>query len=352
MRPLFLSICLILSLSACAKPSLDYSVAAPEIVETEAQRQERMVEMARYGTRAERGTVSPSTRLPMIQRLTAVAERVLISAAPYCGNNIIQGYPVSVGTPDNGYAIVINAAGDLRPGDRIIDVDGNGAPRGRMAFEALGNYGGMQAAAGQPLRITALRGNQQIRTTYTPVPVCRMEVVLEDNNTWNAYADGKQIHVERKLMRDLSNDDELAFVLAHELSHNLLGHVGKSQQNVLVGAAAGMVIESIVSAAGGGNLGGSIAKAGAMAGQMTYSKEFEREADYVGMYILANTGYDLDAGPRVARAIARQDARSIRYASSHPSSAERAASLNATINEIDDKMRTNQPLVPNHATKK
>lgn len=348
MRLTIKTLCILGILSGCATPSVGYTVAPPEAVESEARRQEQMVRWGHNGL-DDPAPVSPSTRLPMIQRLNAVAERVLISAAPYCGNNRMAAYPVSVGSPDRGPPVVVNAADPLHPGDRVLGVDGQAVPGGLQGFEALSVYGGRKAGSGQPVTLTVQRGRQQFDATYAPISACNFDVVLEDNRMWNAYADGRTIHVEKTLMRDLTNDDELAFVLAHELSHNLLGHVGKQQQNTMAGAAAGLAIEAIIAGLGGGNMSGDIARAGAGVGGMTYGREFEREADYVGLYILATTGYDLNAAPRVARAIARQDARTIRYASSHPSSAERAASLISTIHEIESKARTGQPLTPNLA---
>ena len=333
----------LLLLSACATPSTAYTVAPPDVVEREARMQEYMM----HTGQRDRAEPSLSSRLPAIQRLTAVAERVLISAAPYCGNRLMPAYPVSAGTPDNGPPVVINAADPLLPGDRIVALDGQPVPYGKQGFVWLARNGGGKAHSGQPITLTVRRGTQTLNSTYATVPACNYDVVLEDNGQWNAYADGRKLHVELRLMQDLRNDDDLAFVLAHELSHNILGHVGKQQQNAMAGAAAGLAIEAILSGFGGGQMNGDMVRTGAGIAGMGYSQDFEREADYVGLYILANTGYDLYAGPRVARAIARQDARSIRNSSSHPTSSDRAASLITTIGEIESKARSGQPLVPN-----
>jgi hypothetical protein len=340
----------VLLVGGCAAPSTAYTVAPPQAVAMEAQNQEQMIQRGKNGSRGlDRGVPSLSARLPEDQRLGAIAERIMIAASPYCGNQLTGAYAVSVGTPDNGPPVVINAAEPLAPGDRIMAMDGQEVPYGRRGFSFLNQRGGAKASSGQPLQLTAQRGGQVIEATYAPVSACALPVVLENNNQWNAYADGEAVHIERRLLNDLSNDDDLAFTIAHEFSHNLLSHVQKQQQNVMAGAAIGLGIEAILAGSTGGRMSGDITKTAASMGGLTYSQEFEREADYVGLYILANAGYDLEAGPRVARRIARQDPRAIRYASSHPSSADRAASLMATINEIQQKAQSGQPVVPNMA---
>lgn len=342
----------LLLLAGCATPQTAYSVAAPDAVAAEAARQEQLIQMSKRQRLAQRAPQSPSTQFPAIQRVAAVTERVLIAAAPYCGQQVSNAYAVNVGTADNGPPVVINSGGDLRFGDRVIAINGQNVLGGKKGFLQLNNLGGQLAQRGGPLTLTALRGNRQISATYQVVPACAYGLSFVDNGEWNAYADGDTIHVEARLAQDVKNDDDLAFIISHELSHNILSHVSKQQQNAMGGAMAGLALEAIIAGMGGGSMSGDLARTGASMGGMSYSQEFEREADYVGLYILAQTGYDLDAGPRVARIIAEQNPKSIRYASSHPSSADRAASLQATILEIQQKIRSGQPVYPNAAPRK
>lgn len=348
MRPALLLAPLLL-LAGCAAPSTAYTVAPPEAVAQEAAQQEQMINAGKYARYASRAPVSPSNRFPDSQRLVAVAERVLIAAAPYCTGRTMPAYAVSVGTGDYGPPSVINSGGNLKPEDRIIAINGRDVPGGPKGWTFLNQVASQSAGMNMPVSLTALRGRQQVSGQYAVVPACAFDISLDNNNAWNAYADGNTIHVEQRLLSDVTNDDDLAFVIAHELSHNILSHVGKQQQNMMAGAAAGLAVEAIIAGLGGGQMSGEVARMGAGVGGASYSQEFEREADYVGLYILANTGYDLEAGPRIARRIAEQDPRAIRYASSHPSSADRAASLMATIREIQQKMATGAPLVPNAA---
>ncbi len=81
-------------------------------------------------------------------------------------------------------------------------------------------------------------------------------------------------------------------------------------------------------------------------GASFHSSDFEREADYVGMYILARANRDLEAAPNVWRRMSTINPGAIAYESSHPSSAERFVRLTETIKEIERKRALGVALLP------
>ena len=93
---------------------------------------------------------------------------------------------------------------------------------------------------------------------------------------------------------------------------------------------------------------------GMRAGQLSYSKEMEAEADYVGLYILANSGFDIHTGPNVFRRLGVSNPRSweAKYATSHPSTPERFVMVEQTIKEIDGKKAANMSILPEEKSKK
>jgi predicted Zn-dependent protease len=94
------------------------------------------------------------------------------------------------------------------------------------------------------------------------------------------------------------------------------------------------------------NTGGEFTKQGGAAGAMTYSQDFEREADYVGLYILARSGRPFANSPNFWRRMAQESPGSIKYASSHPTSAERFVRLEKVVAEIEGKQAQGAPLLP------
>ncbi|SLN23088.1 TPR repeat-containing protein YfgC precursor [Roseivivax jejudonensis] len=98
------------------------------------------------------------------------------------------------------------------------------------------------------------------------------------------------------LIASVENADELAFVMGHEASHHILGHLARSQQNAAVGA---VVFSGLAAMTGAGEEAvRSAERFGAAVGARSYSKEFELEADQLGTIITKRSGYDPINGAR------------------------------------------------------
>jgi hypothetical protein len=137
----------------------------------------------------------------------------------------------------------------------------------------------------------------------------------------------------------------LHVMLGHEIAHNAMHHVEARKSNAVLGALFG-ALGDIALAANGVNTGGYYASEFAKLGAKAYSQDFEREADYVGLYILARAGIPLENAPMLWRHFAQIDPMAIAYASTHPTTAERFVLLEATMAEIEWKRRRGEGLVP------
>ena len=127
-------------------------------------------------------------------------------------------------------------------------------------------------------------------------------------------------------------------VIAHELAHNIMGHIDKRQQNSLIGTIIDLAVNSQ-----GFNTQGYFSDLTGNA----YSHAFEAEADYVGMYILARTGMDLDGASYFWRRMAVESPANIdSHTSSHPATAERFLALEQAVTEISQKKESGVPLNP------
>ena len=140
-------------------------------------------------------------------------------------------------------------------------------------------------------------------------------------------------------------DDELAFILAHETSHNLMQHLKGLQNNALAGMLAGFAADVAMASVGGGSSSTFTQLGGKVAGQ-AYSPEFEAEADYIGLYLAARAGYDIRVAPDMWRRMSLDNPDSIYLTTTHPSNAARFVSMNKTVAEIARKQRGNLALVP------
>lgn len=124
------------------------------------------------------------------------------------------------------------------------------------------------------------------------------------------------------LLNDMSNADELAFVLAHEAAHHIVAHIPRQQQN----AAAGAVIFAGLASLTGADVGAirSAQDLGATVGARSYSKEFELEADAIGTVLAARAGFDPVRGAQFFNRIPDPGHR---FLGSHPPNAERLATV-------------------------
>lgn len=175
---------------------------------------------------------------------------------------------------------------------------------------------------------------------------CQHNYSLSSADGVNAYADGQNVYVTADMVDFTSNDTELAVVLGHEAAHNIMGHIAAQQTNVTLGSLAGMAID-IFAGSQGVNTGSTFSRAGEQIGVLRYSQSFEKEADYVGLYVTAVSGYDISKSPQLWRKMSAKNSRGIYMASSHPTHPERYLGLERTAKEIQAKKRNKQPLIPN-----
>jgi predicted Zn-dependent protease len=106
----------------------------------------------------------------------------------------------------------------------------------------------------------------------------------------NAFAvPGGYVFVFSGLLARAETEDELAGVLAHEIGHVHAHHVEREQAAGQVWTAAGLL--GILLAAVNPVLGVG-AMAAAQTAQLKFSREFEQEADFLGLRIAADAGFD------------------------------------------------------------
>ena len=204
----------------------------------------------------------------------------------------------------------------------------------------------------ETVKISVIRKNEKtendqqlelLEFEIIPNKICNYGVVLAQNDSLNAYADGNNLYLTTGMLRFVDEDRELQFILAHELAHNIEGHIDKKVNNSILGT-----IIDIAAAGAGIDTRGSF---GAMGAQM-YSQDFEREADYVGLYILAKSNIDSSNIENFWRKLAAENPGStINYNSTHPTSSERWANIRATQKEIQYKINNNLELLPERKEK-
>jgi Zn-dependent protease with chaperone function len=137
----------------------------------------------------------------------------------------------------------------------------------------------------------------RLRPSYVPAKALRVRVVHTDQWNASAMANGS-IWVFSGLM-DAMDDDEMAIILGHELTHYTHEHIRRSQsksgfaQILGTGAGAGTSLIKNKTIQQGAALGGQLGLSALMTG---YSRDFEDQADRVGLRYVYQAGYDPTKG--------------------------------------------------------
>ena len=180
---------------------------------------------------------------------------------------------------------------------------------------------------------------------------CRFTFRYVDDGEVNAHVDDTgTIYLHRGLLDYFERDEEIAAVMAHEMGHQIAGHVEESRRSIMLGAIIGGLLMGGAAAAGGADQDGANAAAGmgmdygGRIGLLSFSKEQEREADLLAAYVLARAGIDLQRAGRMFEVLAKLNDYALSgWRDTHPAGAERIVAWRKAVAEVDassDKLPT------------
>lgn len=170
--------------------------------------------------------------------------------------------------------------------------------------------------------LTIVRGNEKLPVTFNSVTECDYPVNLKMTSTINAYATGRSIIMTSGMVNFTQSDDELAAIVGHELAHNELSHIRKIITNVILSGFA-----------------------------TRYTRAFESESDYVGLYYAARAGYAIERVEDMWRRLGKMNMKYIARDKTHPRFPDRYVRLAAARAEIKARQEAGEPLAPNYKDK-
>ena len=162
----------------------------------------------------------------------------------------------------------------------------------------------------------------------------------------NAFAlPGGPMYVNRGMIEAARNEGEMAGVMAHEISHVALRHA--TAQQTKVNSPLNQIL-GVGAIFGGAILGG---QTGAGLGQLivagrflSYSREYETQADILGAHIMADAGYDPRDLANMFQTISGQSSggRAPEWLSSHPDPGNRYERINREARSL--RIAMNPPI--------
>lgn len=133
-------------------------------------------------------------------------------------------------------------------------------------------------------------------------PICTNKVAIEDSPVKNAQTNGNTILVTTAMIAALNND-ELAFLIAHELAHSVEGDYAQ-----------------------------------------THSRPpLELKADRTGLFLMARAGYDIEAARSALHLLGIPQSPAT---DTHPSGPQRMANLKKSMAEVRQALNVGAPLLP------
>jgi predicted Zn-dependent protease len=187
------------------------------------------------------------------------------------------------------------------------------------------------------------------------------ESFLVRDRSVNAFAlPGGYVGVYLGLISMTGSRDELASVLAHELSHVSQRHIARNMVNSsrqsLVGMAA-MIVGMLAAGRSGNSEAAQAAVVGGQAammqGQLNFSRDMEREADRVGWNVFIGAGYAPDGVvqmfEKLDQANRLTDNNAFPYLRSHPLTIERIGEARARVEAAQRSPRPAQGGLLEHA---
>jgi hypothetical protein len=161
---------------------------------------------------------------------------------------------------------------------------------------------------------------------------CDQRLVVSNDNAVNAFAKPNVVTVSIGMLRFLRGDDDLAFILAHEMSHNLIEQAGWRE------AGGGRIRADLVAMRSD-----SVRE---MEPQPVHSGDVETAADYLGVYLAARAGFAMDKASLLMRSLSALDPQSPIPGDAQPLIVWRYLAVEQAMREIAAKQTKGMPLIP------
>ena len=240
--------------------------------------------------------------------------------------------------PDSKEGKILSGATQVLSSSKEIDYKTERVIGESLALEGLQRFG--NPVKNESLQQYVNHVGNAVATNGKRATIPYQFAVL-DSPVQNAFAvPGGVIFVSRALVSILSDESELAAVLAHEVGHVSAKHALKSTQRAQFFQGVGTITAASVGGDKGKKFASAIGDMQAVLFDKGLDKEMEFEADLAAMETTYRTGYDPSAMIRVLEKLQKLEATSTdkkgSWFSTHPPLAERIARLQDQLQKYPD----------------
>lgn len=176
------------------------------------------------------------------------------------------------------------------------------------------------------------------------------------DNTVNAFCiPGGKIAVFTGILSVVNSEEELAFILGHEMAHALLDHTrtkvsAQNTQNTIATASwFGSFAFDLIGLGEVGNLTRAAVNTASIGSQFflmnPWGRDQELEADRLGMLIIHWAGYDISGVPAFWQKMSGQNANNFDFFSTHPADEKRINVMRALVLEIEEGIDYSKPVL-------
>lgn len=230
------------------------------------------------------------------------------------------------------------ARAGVRQGDLLVAIEDKPIPQGENAERQAAALLAPLVTGRSNVKMTVLRDGNNVAMTVPLTYACAFGIELGNIDNVVAYSDGRRILVTRGMMNAVTNDDELAAVLAKEMAHNALAHASRLRMNATVGG----IINNLL------RVRPDMSTMSGLAGVKPMPQELDAIADKLSLYLLARAGYSVDKTIPFWERMANQYpvAMQTTYTALHPATQYRIEAMKKTVADIKRKQAMRKPLLP------
>jgi len=230
------------------------------------------------------------------------------------------------------------AKAGLRMGDDLVSAGGKPLPTGAAAPNTVGAVFGALIAAAPTLPLTIERDGRPRDLSIPVTRACGFGIELGNGDNVNAYADGSRVMVTRGMLGFAKNDDELAYVLARTMAHNMLGHPGVLRNK----ATLDSVIDNLT------RMSPDMTMLNGSAGIKAMPANLDAAADRLAIFMLARADYNIEGAPGFWKRFAAAYPASVAngFTANHPATAARLTAIELAVEDVKAKKAAKKALTP------